>query len=63
MTQCAAHRQVTADRAPPSREPLDVDDPRLTRFDIVREGARRDDIEIVHYEPQFPVRAPRPSSG
>ncbi|WP_347404688.1 Rieske 2Fe-2S domain-containing protein [Solwaraspora sp. WMMD1047] len=24
----------------------------MTRFDIVREGARRDDVEIVHYEPQ-----------
>ncbi|SCG36087.1 ubiquinol-cytochrome c reductase iron-sulfur subunit [Micromonospora halophytica] len=23
-----------------------------SRFDVVREGARRDDIEIVHYEPQ-----------
>ncbi|RKN18890.1 (2Fe-2S)-binding protein [Micromonospora musae] len=34
------------------REPLDVNTPGLTRFDIVREGARRDDIEIVHYEPQ-----------
>lgn len=38
--------------APQGREPLDVNDPKLTRFDIVREGARRDDIEIVHYEPQ-----------
>ncbi|NLU77425.1 Rieske (2Fe-2S) protein [Micromonospora sp. HNM0581] len=36
----------------PGGEPLDVNDPRLSRFDIVREGARRDDIEIVHYEPQ-----------
>jgi ubiquinol-cytochrome c reductase iron-sulfur subunit len=35
-------------------EPVDLSDPRLSRFDIVREGARRDDIEIVHYEPQFP---------
>ncbi|MFI0795437.1 ubiquinol-cytochrome c reductase iron-sulfur subunit [Micromonospora rubida] len=33
-------------------EPIDVHDPRLSRFDIVREGARRDDIEIVHYEEQ-----------
>ncbi|MFI7215036.1 cytochrome bc1 complex Rieske iron-sulfur subunit [Micromonospora maritima] len=33
-------------------EPLDVNDPRLSRFDIVQEGARRDDIEIVHYEAQ-----------
>ncbi|GAB3985071.1 hypothetical protein GCM10027615_74140 [Plantactinospora veratri] len=37
------------------QEPVDLSDPRLSRFDIVREGARRDDIEIVHYEAQFPV--------
>nr|WP_030504372.1 Rieske 2Fe-2S domain-containing protein [Micromonospora purpureochromogenes] len=30
----------------------ELNDPRLSRFDIVVEGARRDDIEIVHYEPQ-----------
>jgi ubiquinol-cytochrome c reductase iron-sulfur subunit len=35
-------------------EPLDLSDPRLSRFEIVREGARRDDIEIVTYESQFP---------
>ncbi|SCG44263.1 menaquinol-cytochrome c reductase iron-sulfur subunit precursor [Micromonospora echinaurantiaca] len=35
-----------------SRGPVDVNDPSLSRFDVVREGARRDDIEIVHYEPQ-----------
>jgi ubiquinol-cytochrome c reductase iron-sulfur subunit len=29
------------------------DDPKLTRFDLVREGARRDGVEIVHYEPRF----------
>ncbi len=34
---------------------FDADDPTLTRFDIVREGARRDGVEIVHYEPRFPV--------
>jgi ubiquinol-cytochrome c reductase iron-sulfur subunit len=34
-------------------EPVDVNDPRLSRFDIVKEGARRDDIEIVTYESQF----------
>jgi ubiquinol-cytochrome c reductase iron-sulfur subunit len=34
-------------------EPIDLSDPRLSRFEIVREGARRDDIEIVHYESQF----------
>jgi ubiquinol-cytochrome c reductase iron-sulfur subunit len=36
-------------------EPVDVQDPRLSRFEIVREGARRDDIEIVTYESQFPT--------
>ncbi|AEV82547.1 (2Fe-2S)-binding protein [Actinoplanes sp. SE50] len=35
-------------------EPVDVTDPKLTRFDIVKEGLRRDDIEIVTYESQFP---------
>ncbi|PZF90086.1 cytochrome bc1 complex Rieske iron-sulfur subunit [Micromonospora deserti] len=35
------------------RQPVDVNDPTLSRFDVVREGARRDDIEIVHYEPQI----------
>src|SRR3712207_2368429 len=35
--------------------PVDLDDPRLSRFEIVREGARRDDIEIVTYESQFPT--------
>src|SRR6266536_398067 len=34
---------------------IDVDDPELTRFDLVREGARRDGVEIVHYAPKFPV--------
>ncbi|MEV6694038.1 Rieske 2Fe-2S domain-containing protein [Micromonospora sp. NPDC051196] len=38
--------------AHPGHEQVDVNDPRLSQFDIVREGARRDDIEIVHYEPQ-----------
>ncbi|WP_392390799.1 hypothetical protein [Micromonospora aurantiaca (nom. illeg.)] len=30
----------------------DLYDPRLSRLDIVVEGARRDDIEIVHYVPR-----------
>jgi ubiquinol-cytochrome c reductase iron-sulfur subunit len=34
---------------------FDVDNPSVTRFDLVREGARRDGVEIVHYEPRFPV--------
>ncbi|HEX8348081.1 MAG TPA: Rieske 2Fe-2S domain-containing protein [Actinoplanes sp.] len=37
-------------------EPVDINDPRLSRFEVVREGARRDDIEIVTYESQFPTR-------
>ncbi|MDO3686965.1 ubiquinol-cytochrome c reductase iron-sulfur subunit [Micromonospora sp. C28ISP2-4] len=45
----STHTEHQAQQGP---EPLDVNDPRLSRFDIVLEGARRDDIEIVHYEPQ-----------
>ncbi|GGK87632.1 cytochrome bc1 complex Rieske iron-sulfur subunit [Mangrovihabitans endophyticus] len=37
-----------------SESAVDVHDPRMSRFDIVKEGARRDDIEIVTYESQFP---------
>ena len=44
-------------------QPVDVHDPRLSRFEIVQEGARRDDIEIVTYESQFPRRTPRRRSG
>ncbi|GAB3350621.1 Rieske 2Fe-2S domain-containing protein [Micromonospora halotolerans] len=45
----STHTEHPAQRGP---EPLDVNDPRISRFEIVQEGARRDDIEIVHYEPQ-----------
>ncbi|MGC5386587.1 ubiquinol-cytochrome c reductase iron-sulfur subunit [Micromonospora chalcea] len=45
----STHTEHQAQRGP---EPLDVNDPRLSRFEVVQEGARRDDIEIVHYEPQ-----------
>jgi len=38
---------------------FEVDDPRLSRFDLVREGARRDGVEIVHYAPRFPVPGTR----
>jgi ubiquinol-cytochrome c reductase iron-sulfur subunit len=34
---------------------LDVHDPDVTQYDLVREGARRDGVEIVHYAPRFPV--------
>jgi ubiquinol-cytochrome c reductase iron-sulfur subunit len=34
-------------------------DPELTGFDLVREGARRDGVEIVHYVPKFPVPGTR----
>ena len=34
-------------------KPVDVHDPRLSRFDIVKEGLRRDGIEVITYESQF----------
>lgn len=37
---------------------LDVNDPRLSRFDLVREGARRDGVEVVLYEPRYPPGTP-----
>jgi ubiquinol-cytochrome c reductase iron-sulfur subunit len=37
-------------------EDFDVSDSSHSRFDLVREGARRDGIEIVHYAVPFPVR-------
>jgi ubiquinol-cytochrome c reductase iron-sulfur subunit len=40
-----------------SQPPADLSDPRLTRFDIMKEGLRRDDIEVVTYESQFPVNS------
>src|SRR2546421_7596851 len=45
--QVPAHGSPTPD--------FDPADPELTRFDLVREGARRDGVEIVHYRPKFPV--------
>ena len=33
---------------------VDPDDPNATRFDLVREGAHRDGVEIVYYAPRFP---------
>ncbi len=38
---------------------FDPSDPRLSRFDLVKEGARRDGVEIVHYAPRFPVPGTR----
>src|SRR3982751_5979765 len=34
-------------------------DPQMTQFDLVREGARRDGVEIVHYVTNFPVPGTR----
>jgi ubiquinol-cytochrome c reductase iron-sulfur subunit len=41
------------DKPSAGTEPVDVNDPRLSRFDIVKEGLRRDEIEIITYESQF----------
>ncbi len=45
------------ERVAPS--PFDPDDPELTRFQLVQEGARRDGVEIVHYAPRFPTKGSR----
>ncbi len=45
------HTGHTGDEA---TRPVDLSDPTLSRFEVVREGARRDDIEIVTYESPFP---------
>jgi ubiquinol-cytochrome c reductase iron-sulfur subunit len=34
---------------------IDLGDPKLSRFEVYREGLRQDGIEIIHYEPRFPV--------
>jgi ubiquinol-cytochrome c reductase iron-sulfur subunit len=39
------------DSNPP--EPVDLSNPKLSRFEVYKEGLRRDDIEIIHYEPRF----------
>src|SRR2546423_8823084 len=38
---------------------FDPNDPALTKFDLVKEGARRDGVQIVHYAPRFPVAGTR----
>jgi quinol---cytochrome c reductase iron-sulfur subunit len=47
------HRSA-AGHAAGAGDDFDVDDPSLRRFDLVREGARRDGVEIVYYAPRFP---------
>ncbi|GAB3859458.1 ubiquinol-cytochrome c reductase iron-sulfur subunit [Dactylosporangium cerinum] len=43
----------------PSDDEFDASDASLTRFDLVKEGARRDGVQIVHYAPRFPVPGTR----
>ncbi|HKE66496.1 MAG TPA: Rieske 2Fe-2S domain-containing protein [Micromonosporaceae bacterium] len=40
-------------------EEFDHTDPRLSRFDLVKEGARRDGVQLVYYAPRFPVPGTR----
>ncbi|MCP2327852.1 ubiquinol-cytochrome c reductase iron-sulfur subunit [Hamadaea flava] len=40
---------------PGGAKAVDPTDPNLTYREVLDEGLRRDEIEIVHYEPQFPV--------
>ena len=41
--------------APAKHRSVDPQDENLSRFELVREGARRDGVEIVHYAPRFPI--------
>jgi ubiquinol-cytochrome c reductase iron-sulfur subunit len=50
---------MTTTQEPETTVRIDPTDPRLSRFDLVREGARRDGVEIVHYAPRFPVPGTR----
>ena len=54
MTTTHEHTHAHADE-----EPFDPAAPGITRFDLVKEGARRDGVEIVHYAPRFPVPGTR----
>lgn len=55
MTTQTADRVMAGGAEATATEPIDVNDPSLSRFDLVREGMRRDGVEIVYYEPRFPV--------
>ncbi|HET8661219.1 MAG TPA: Rieske 2Fe-2S domain-containing protein [Micromonosporaceae bacterium] len=44
---------------PAATGPAEPADPATARFELVREGARQDGVEIVHYEPRFPVPGTR----
>ncbi len=50
---------ATQSQAEGGQGAVDVRDPGLTRFDLVREGARRDGVEILHYAPRFPTPGTR----
>ncbi len=39
-----------------------LDDPAVTEFDLVSEGARRDGVEIAHYRPRFDADGPKSSA-
>ena len=43
----------------PARTRRGTTTPEPTRFELVKEGARRDGVEIVHYAPRFPVPGTR----
>jgi quinol---cytochrome c reductase iron-sulfur subunit len=55
----ATQRRDAEDAANRGVAVFDVEDATNTRFDLVREGARRDGVEIVRYAPRFPVRGTR----
>ncbi len=45
---------MSADNDDNRPDEVDLSDPKLSRFEVYREGLRRDGIEILHYEPRYP---------
>ena len=45
---------MSADNDDNRPDEVDLSDPKLSGFEVYREGLRRDGIEILHYEPRYP---------
>ena len=56
MSQGSASNRGSGD---PDSTGINLDDPAVTEFDLVAEGARRDGVEIVRYRPRFDTDSPK----